>query len=79
MDGLGGLVLTPTRELAQQIFEELRKIGRQHDMSAGLLIGERQGLVPDCCWLLHAGTRKVWCCCHASQLVIHVWRSGSGT
>ena len=26
-DGLGGLVLTPTRELAMQIFEELRKVG----------------------------------------------------
>jgi len=25
-DGLGGLVLTPTRELAMQIFEELRKV-----------------------------------------------------
>ena len=25
-DGLGALVLTPTRELAMQIFEELRKV-----------------------------------------------------
>ena len=38
-DGLGALVLTPTRELAMQIFEELRKVGRGHSLSAGLLIG----------------------------------------
>jgi ATP-dependent RNA helicase DDX10/DBP4 len=41
LDGLGGLVLTPTRELAMQIFEELKKAGRKHDLSAGLLIGGR--------------------------------------
>uniref|UniRef100_A0A383V4Y6 ATP-dependent RNA helicase n=1 Tax=Tetradesmus obliquus TaxID=3088 RepID=A0A383V4Y6_TETOB len=39
LDGLGALVLTPTRELAMQIFEELVKVGKRHDMSAGLLIG----------------------------------------
>lgn len=39
LDGLGGLVLTPTRELALQIFEELVKVGKRHEMSAGLLIG----------------------------------------
>ncbi len=38
-DGLGALVLTPTRELAMQIFEELRCVGRGHSLSAGLLIG----------------------------------------
>ncbi len=27
LDGLGALVLTPTRELALQIFEELKKVG----------------------------------------------------
>jgi len=41
LDGLGALVLTPTRELAMQIFEELKKAGRRHDLSAGLLIGGR--------------------------------------
>jgi ATP-dependent RNA helicase DDX10/DBP4 len=41
LDGLGGLILTPTRELAMQIFEELKKAGRKHDLSAGLLIGGR--------------------------------------
>ena len=39
MDGLGALVITPTRELAYQIFEVLRKVGRFHDFSAGLVIG----------------------------------------
>lgn len=39
MDGLGALVITPTRELALQIFEVLRTIGKKHTFSAGLLIG----------------------------------------
>jgi ATP-dependent RNA helicase DDX10/DBP4 len=39
LDGLGALVLSPTRELALQIFEDLRKVGKHHALSAGLLIG----------------------------------------
>ena len=39
MDGLGALIISPVRELALQIFEELRKVGKHHDFSAGLLIG----------------------------------------
>ncbi|VDB87171.1 unnamed protein product [Peniophora sp. CBMAI 1063] len=38
-DGLGALVISPTRELALQIFEVLRKIGGAHSFSAGLVIG----------------------------------------
>ncbi|XP_078618268.1 putative ATP-dependent RNA helicase DDX10 [Branchiostoma floridae x Branchiostoma japonicum] len=38
-DGLGALIITPTRELAYQIFEVLRKVGKKHDFSAGLVIG----------------------------------------
>ncbi|KAK0712202.1 P-loop containing nucleoside triphosphate hydrolase protein [Apiosordaria backusii] len=38
-DGLGALIISPTRELAVQIFEVLRKIGRNHVFSAGLVIG----------------------------------------
>lgn len=38
-DGLGALVISPTRELAVQIFQVLRKIGRCHNFSAGLVIG----------------------------------------
>ena len=39
MDGLGGLIISPTRELAMQIFQVLRKVGRHHNLSAGLVIG----------------------------------------
>ncbi|AOW00924.1 ATP-dependent RNA helicase DBP4 [Yarrowia lipolytica] len=39
VDGLGALVISPTRELAVQIFQVLRKIGRCHSFSAGLVIG----------------------------------------
>ncbi|KAJ5194577.1 ATP-dependent RNA helicase dbp4 [Penicillium cinerascens] len=39
LDGLGALILSPTRELAIQIFEVLRKVGRYHAFSAGLVIG----------------------------------------
>ncbi|KAG6857518.1 hypothetical protein H0H87_002143 [Tephrocybe sp. NHM501043] len=38
-DGLGALIISPTRELAVQIFEVLRSIGGQHSFSAGLVIG----------------------------------------
>lgn len=39
LDGLGALIITPTRELAYQIFETIRKIGRYHEFSVGLIIG----------------------------------------
>ena len=39
MDGLGALVISPTRELAYQTFEVLRKVGSCHDFSAGLVTG----------------------------------------
>lgn len=38
-DGLGALVVSPTRELAMQIFDVLRSIGGSHTFSAGLVIG----------------------------------------
>ena len=38
-DGLGALVIAPTRELALQIFKVLHSIGSHHTFSAGLLIG----------------------------------------
>ena len=38
-DGVGALIISPTRELAYQSFEVLRKIGKYHDISAGLIIG----------------------------------------
>ena len=39
MDGMGALIISPTRELAYQTFEVLRRVGRCHDFSAGLVIG----------------------------------------
>ncbi|XP_027214744.2 probable ATP-dependent RNA helicase DDX10 isoform X2 [Penaeus vannamei] len=39
VDGLGALIITPTRELAYQIFEVLKNVGKSHDFSAGLIIG----------------------------------------
>jgi len=38
-NGLGALIISPTRELALQTFEVLRRIGKKHDFSAGLIIG----------------------------------------
>lgn len=38
-DGLGALVIVPTRELAYQIFEVINKVGFKHSFSVGLLIG----------------------------------------
>lgn len=39
MDGLGALILVPTRELGIQAFEVLRSFAKFHDMSAALIIG----------------------------------------
>lgn len=39
LDGLGALIISPTRELAIQIFQVLRDVGKKHTFSAGLLIG----------------------------------------
>lgn len=39
IDGVGAIVITPTRELAYQIFETLKRVGQFHDFSAGLVIG----------------------------------------
>ncbi|OCF45706.1 ATP-dependent RNA helicase DBP4 [Kwoniella heveanensis CBS 569] len=39
MDGLGAVVISPTRELAVQTFTQLRDIGKYHNFSAGLVIG----------------------------------------
>uniref|UniRef100_A0A8C4K0C5 ATP-dependent RNA helicase n=1 Tax=Dromaius novaehollandiae TaxID=8790 RepID=A0A8C4K0C5_DRONO len=38
-DGLGVLIISPTRELAYQTFKVLRRVGKNHDFSAGLIIG----------------------------------------
>ena len=38
-DGMGALVISPTRELAYQTFEVLKSVGAGHDFSAGLITG----------------------------------------
>lgn len=38
-DGLGALIITPSRELALQIFEVLRTFGKYHSFSCGLVVG----------------------------------------
>ena len=38
-DGLGALILVPTRELGMRAYEVLRSFGHHHEMSAGLVIG----------------------------------------
>uniref|UniRef100_A0A8R1TLG6 ATP-dependent RNA helicase n=1 Tax=Onchocerca volvulus TaxID=6282 RepID=A0A8R1TLG6_ONCVO len=39
VDGVGALIISPTRELAFQTFQVLNKIGAHHQFSAALLIG----------------------------------------
>lgn len=39
MDGLAAIVISPTRELAYQIFQVLRIVGKFHQYSAGLITG----------------------------------------
>ncbi|CAJ2630714.1 unnamed protein product [Trifolium pratense] len=41
-DGVGSIIISPTWELADQIFAVLKAIGCIHRLSAGLLIGGRQ-------------------------------------
>ncbi|KAF5727963.1 DEAD-box ATP-dependent RNA helicase 32 [Tripterygium wilfordii] len=40
-DGVGCIILSPLRELAAQLFDVLKAVGRFHNFSAGLLIGGR--------------------------------------
>ncbi|ACI65103.1 glycine decarboxylase T-protein, aminomethyl transferase, GDCT, GCST, GCVT, partial [Phaeodactylum tricornutum CCAP 1055/1] len=42
VDGPGAVVLSPTRELAVQIFQVLRMAGKYHAFSVGLLIGGKR-------------------------------------
>ncbi|KAK1323017.1 DEAD-box ATP-dependent RNA helicase 32 [Acorus calamus] len=41
-DGVGCIIISPTKELAGQLFEELKLVGKYHSLSAGLLIGGRK-------------------------------------
>jgi hypothetical protein len=59
-DGLGALVISPTRELAVQIFEVLKKIGKQHMLSAGLIIGGKDLAVEQDWWQLLVDCCNIW-------------------
>ncbi|XP_028771533.1 DEAD-box ATP-dependent RNA helicase 32-like [Neltuma alba] len=41
-DGVGSIIISPTRELASQLFDVLKSVGKHHNFSAGLLIGGRK-------------------------------------
>lgn len=41
-DGVGSIIISPTRELAGQLFDVLKSVGKYHNVSAGLLIGGRK-------------------------------------
>eukprot|EP00850_Spirogloea_muscicola_P013125 SM000087S23407 [mRNA] locus=s87:423710:427944:- [translate_table: standard] len=43
MDGVGAIVISPTRELALQNFHELQRAGKHHGLSGGLLVGGKRG------------------------------------
>ncbi|CAN6722301.1 unnamed protein product [Malus baccata var. baccata] len=42
-DGVGSIIISPTREIAGQTFDVLRLVRRHHSFSAALLIGGRRG------------------------------------
>jgi len=46
-DGVGSIIISPTRELADQIFGVLKAIGEHHGFSAGLLIGGRKDVAAE--------------------------------
>lgn len=41
-DGLAAIIITPTRELAMQIFDVIRIVGKRHQLSAGLVTGGKK-------------------------------------
>ncbi|XP_050246942.1 DEAD-box ATP-dependent RNA helicase 32 [Quercus robur] len=43
-DGVGSIIISPTRELAGQLFDVLKTVGKRHNFSAGLLIGGRKDI-----------------------------------
>ena len=42
LDGVGAIVLSPTRELALQLFDVLRQVGAYHSFTAGILVGGKK-------------------------------------
>ena len=52
-DGLGALIISPTRELALQTFKVLKIVGKHHDFSADVVIGGK--VLAECLslWMFH--------------------------
>lgn len=46
-DGPSALILSPTRELAVQIFQVLRMVGKHHSLAVGLLIGGKKDFLDE--------------------------------
>ena len=42
LDGLGALIILPTRELAVQVFQVFNSITEFHELSVGLIIGRKK-------------------------------------
>jgi len=43
-DGVGCIILSPTNDLAGQIFEVIKKVGEFHNFSGGVIVGKRKGI-----------------------------------
>ncbi|KAL6840620.1 hypothetical protein ACP4OV_029484 [Aristida adscensionis] len=43
-DGVGCIILSPTNDLAGQIFEVVRQVGKFHNLSGGVIVGKRKGI-----------------------------------
>lgn len=43
-DGVGCIILSPTNDLAGQIFEVIKKVGQFHNFSGGVIVGKRKGI-----------------------------------
>lgn len=41
---MGCIILSPTNDLAGQIFDVIRKVGKYHNFSGGVLVGKRKGI-----------------------------------
>jgi ATP-dependent RNA helicase DDX10/DBP4 len=43
-DGVGCIILSPTNDLAGQIFKVITEVGKFHNFSGGVIVGKRKGI-----------------------------------
>ncbi|WVZ66094.1 hypothetical protein U9M48_015368 [Paspalum notatum var. saurae] len=43
-DGVGCIILSPTNDLAGQIFDVIKDVGKFHNFSGGVIVGKRKGI-----------------------------------